>query len=636
MLENFDEDWIDAGTQRNATYTNLDAGEYVFKVTACNSDGIWNETGASMTIIIPPPFWASWWAYSLYVLLGVGLLYALRHYELNRTKLKNQVKLDEVKLKEKEETDRMKSRFFANISHEFRTPLTLILGPSEKILTEDSNENTKKEATLIKRNANRLLTLVNQLLDLSKLEAGKMKLQVSKGNIVSFVRGVAMSFESLAERNNIQMVINSAGDNIELYFDKDKLAKILSNLLSNAFKFTPNGGQVTVTIKPLFNSPFSKRGKQGGSVEIKIKDTGIGISEEELPKLFDRFYQVDASQTREHEGTGIGLALTKELVELHHGNIKVKSNIGDGSEFSIELLHGKEHFSKGEIVEADENFRYTKGIDENILTKKSEFVEEVDSKSFDGEEKIVLIVEDNADVREYIKDSLGSGYRVKEAINGEEGLIKAEQIIPDLIISDIMMPKMDGNDLSKRIKNNEKTSHIPVILLTAKSEQESKLKGLKTGADDYLTKPFDTQELKIRINNLIEIRRKLQDKYGRGDFIPVKKGDEKKLSNLEEQFMSRVIEVIDGHLSEEEFSIEQFGIEVGMDRVQLHRKLKALSGKSPSIYLRSVRLIRAKKMIEEKEGNISEIAYSVGFSSPTYFTKCFREEFGFLPSDLLN
>ena len=252
----------------------------------------------------------------------------------------------------------------------------------------------------------------------------------------------------------------------------------------------------------------------------------------------------------------------------------------------------------------------------------------------DEDKYIVLVVEDNADVREFIKDSLGKEYQIEEASNGEQGVRKAEQIIPDLIISDIMMPKMDGNELTRALKNNEKTSHIPIILLTAKSEQESKLEGLETGADAYLTKPFDTKELQIRINNLISIRRKLQEKYSKGDYVSAKKVEERKLSNLEEQFMSKVMEVIENHLSEEEFSIEQFGEEVGMSRMQLHRKLKALTGKSASYYLRSVRLNKAKKMIEEKSGSISEIAYSVGFSSPQYFTRSFKEEFGFPPSEL--
>jgi len=502
MLENFDEDWIDAGTQRNATYTNLDAGEYVFRVTACNRDGVWNEKGASLKIIIPPPFWATWWAYGLYLIVLGSSLYGIRKYEMNRLNWKNQSKLDEVKLIEREETDKMKSRFFANISHEFRTPLTLILGPIENILSR-SDDETQKQASLVKRNASRLLVLINQLMDLSKLEAGKLELKASKSNIVSFIKGMTMSFESVAERKDITLKVKTTRDEIEIYFDKEKMTKIMMNLLMNAFKFTRDGGQITVTINESDNN----------SVRIKVKDTGVGIAEEELPKLFDRFYQVDSSRTREHEGTGIGLALTKELVDLHHGQISVDSKLGEWTEFTIELRTGSKHLKDEEIVEIEEPIR------DDIIVDKEEFVplsvEEIKETGVIREDKnILLIVEDNADVREYIKDSLGNDFHIEEASNGEQGVRKAEQIIPDLIISDIMMPKMDGNELTRILKNDEKTSHIPIILLTAKSEQESKLEGLQTGADDYLTKPFDTNELQIRIKNLIKIRRKLQNKYG--------------------------------------------------------------------------------------------------------------------------
>ena len=687
MLEGFDKDWVNAGTQRNAVYTNLNAGEYIFRVKACNLDGVWNEEGASLKIIIPPPFWATWWAYSLYVLFGLVALYSIRRYELNRTQLKNQVKLDEVKLKEREETDKMKSRFFANISHEFRTPLTLILGPIQKwrersglinspALQGGDKESPKKfeglqslptelhkDLTITERNARNLLSLVNQLLDLSKLEAGKLDLKASRANIVPCIRGITMSFESIAERKDITLKVKSSSDEIELYFDKEKMIKIMTNLLSNAFKFTPEGGSVTVSInlptprpskggdKALFKAPSSGGDLGVGSdiVEISVRDTGFGISEDELPKLFDRFYQVDSSQTREHEGTGIGLALTKELVELHHGTIMVTSEISVGTEFTVRLPVGRKHLKDDEIVEEEVS------TDEVILNGVKNLLEinETDSSHFDrlsvtdngGEDRnIILVVEDNADVREYIKDSLGDNYQVEEAVNGEQGVRKAEQIIPDLIISDIMMPKMDGNELTKRLKNDEKTSHIPIILLTAKSEQESKLEGLETGADDYLTKPFDTKELRIRINNLIRIRRKLQERYSKGDFVSIKRTEEnlsqpvedkaEKLSDLEEQFMCKVMEVIENHLSEEEFSPEQFAKELYMSRMQLHRKLKALTGKSTSLYVRYFKLLKAKKMIEEKQGNVSEIAYSFGFSSPAYFTKCFKEEFGIPPSEL--
>ena len=656
-LEGFDKDWIDAGTQRNATYTNLDAGEYIFRVTACNADGVWNEEGVSLKIIIPPPFWATWWAYGFYLIIFGSVLYGIRKYEMNRLNWKNQSKLDVVKLKEREETDKMKSRFFANISHEFRTPLTLILGPSESIVQDSNQDEIKKKAGTIKRNANRLLGLINQLLDLSKLEAGKLELKASKSNIVPFIKGITMSFESVAERKDITLKVKLEKKQIELYFDKEKMTKIMTNLLSNAFKFTPEGGAISVSVNEchselgsgsLFNKKMLKQVQHDNCVEIKVKDTGIGISEEELPKLFDRFYQVDSSQTREHEGTGIGLALTKELVELQRGTISVTSEEGVGSEFSIILPVGREHLKDDQII--DENVILTpleqgKNLTEAIVDEapivdslphydKLSLTEKDNEGSED--KNIILIVEDNADVREFIKDSLGNAFQIEEASNGEQGVRKAEQIIPDLIISDVMMPKMDGNELTRILKNNEKTSHIPIILLTAKSEQQSKLKGLETGADDYITKPFITKELQIRIKNLINIRIKLQEKYRRADFIPTNKETEKKLTNLEEQFMSKVMEVIEQYISEEEFTIEDFGKEVGMSRMQLHRKLKALTGKSASNYLRSVRLSKAKKMIEEEKGTISEIAYSVGFSSPQYFTRSFKEEFGYPPSDLIN
>ncbi len=353
-----------------------------------------------------------------------------------------------------------------------------------------------------------------------------------------------------------------------------------------------------------------------------------------MTKLFDRFYQVDNSPTREHEGTGIGLALVKELVELHYGTISVRSKPSEGTEFTVNLPTGRDHLRDYEIAKSPKP-----AVSEFIAGDEEQLNSKINEESVRNElpetQDIILVVEDNQDVREFIKDSLAADFQIEEASNGEQGVRKAEQIIPDLIISDIMMPKMDGNELTRILKNDEKTSHIPIILLTAKSEQQSRLEGLEIGADDYLTKPVNTKELIIRIKNLIRIRQKLQEKYSKADFVPVKKDEEIKLSNLEEQFLSKVMEVIEDHISEEEFTIEQFGKEIGMSRVQLHRKLKALSGKSASHYLRSVRLSKAKQMIKEQKGNISEIAYSVGFSSPQYFTRCFKEEFGYPPSNLM-
>jgi signal transduction histidine kinase/ligand-binding sensor domain-containing protein/AraC-like DNA-binding protein len=653
-MEGIDKDWVYSGSRRYASYPNLEPGEYVFRVKGSNSDGVWNEEGTTVTIIISPPWWKTWWAYSVYAFIFIVALVGVRRYELTRIRLKDKIKLDEAVLAEKEETDKMKSRFFANISHEFRTPLTLILGPAEKILSDDSDD-IKRDVSIIKRNSKRLLQLINQLLDLSKLEAGKLKLEASKGNIVSFVKGAALSFESLAESKDISLKINSDKEFIEMYFDKEKMLKILTNILSNAFKFTPEEGTITVSIttNPPFDSPFTKGGKEEGLVEIKIQDTGIGIAQEEISKLFDRFYQVDNSHTREYEGTGIGLALTKELVELHHGRISVESEkgspgkVGTGwTEFTLEFPLGIDHLSDEEIIEEKQEkdgviLSVAKNLNEEQINKiyisDSSFPPSADSQNDveeNGDKTIILVVEDNYDMRQYIRESLNGNYLIEEAVNGEQGVRKAEKIIPDLIISDMMMPKMDGNQLVKILKNDEKTSHIPIILLTAKAGQEDKLEGLETGADDYLTKPFDIKELQIRIKNLINIRKTLQEKFIKVDYVP--KLNWKKLPSIDEQFINKVLKVIEDHISEEKFNIESLGDEVGMSKTQFYRKLKAITGMPASIYLRTIRLSKAKKMIEGRQGTISEIAYSVGFSSPSYFTKCFKDEFGYPPSETDN
>jgi len=511
----------------------------------------------------------------------------------------------------------MKSSFYANISHEFRTPLMLILGPAEKLLSKITDDDHRKQAGLIKGNATRLLKLINQLLDLSKIEAGKLKLKASPGNIAQFVKGIVMEFESIAEQKDITLKIFLEKEEVEAYFDRDKLEKIISNVMSNAVKFTPKGGTISVSLNLIDHS-----------LEILFKDTGIGIPKNKLPRIFERFYQVDGSHTREYEGTGIGLALTKELVDLHKGQISIDSEEGKWTEVKIYFPLGKDHLSEDEIVE-QADFVISK-----IKPAQVEISSEVEDSLNESlvDKTIVLVVEDNMDVREYIRDALEGVYHVEEAANGEQGLRKAEKYIPDLILSDIMMPKMDGYEMTKRIKQDEKTSHIPVILLTAKSDKDSKLEGLGLGADDYLVKPFDTPELLVRIKNLIETRRFLQEKFSK-DYQVTRKIDKPEISAIDENFMNRILGVIEQHISEEEFSIEDFAMEAAMSRAQIYRKIKGLTGKSPSVYLRSVRLSKAKQMIKRGEGTISEISYSVGFSSPAYFSRCFKEEFGCPPSE---
>jgi DNA-binding response OmpR family regulator len=400
------------------------------------------------------------------------------------------------------------------------------------------------------------------------------------------------------------------------------MEKIVTNLLSNAFKFTPEGGTIVFSVV-----------KQSKEIVLSIKDSGIGIVKERLEKIFDRFYQVDGSHTRKQEGTGLGLALTKELVELHKGKIEVDSDEGKGSTFIVTLPLGKNHLSPEEIIEkdiVDEKGLVEHPLIEEEIASKEKILETDTATSLN--DSLLLIVEDNSDVRHYIRTNIEEKYRIIEAINGEDGLKKAIENIPDLIISDVMMPMMDGFEMCTKIKTNEKTSHIPIIMLTAKATSKDKIEGYEIGADDYIMKPFNTEELRARIKNLIDIRRKLQEKFSIGDYPPKIKN--KRLGKIDEEFMKKIVATIERHIGEEEFTIEEFEGEFAMSRAQFHRKLKAITGKSPSIYLRSVRLAKAKKMIEEQTGNISEIAYSVGFGSPTYFSKCFKEEFGYSPSKL--
>ncbi len=501
-MEGVDPDWVYSdASHRYVTYTNLDPGKYVLRIKGSNNDGVWNEVGTSVSIIITPPWWGTWWAYSLYGLLFLSTLYGLRRYELNRLSFKNQVKMDEAVLREREEMDRMKSNFFANISHEFRTPLTLILGPIKQISEKIKDNKTKNELKIIYKNAGKLLRLVNQLLDLSKVESGNMKLQTVPQNIVSVIKILVLSFSSYAERKKIKLKFDSTEEEIITYIDKEKIEKIVTNILSNAFKFTPEDGQIEVNVTRYFSSSNSNSHSEPalpsgrlvsespsestklkrvqlddqGFVGISIRDTGIGIPKEKLSKIFDRFYQVDDTHKREQEGTGIGLALTKELIELHKGKIEVESEDNKGSKFSVYIPLGKKHLFPQEIVESIETQRKVTDLvieeyDNELKKKKLEL-----DFSFNNEKPVLLIVEDNYDLRKYIIEILSEYYKISEAEDGEEGFRLSIEQIPDLIISDVMMPKMDGYELCDKLKINERTSHIPIILLTAKATSDDKI-----------------------------------------------------------------------------------------------------------------------------------------------------------------
>jgi signal transduction histidine kinase/DNA-binding response OmpR family regulator/ligand-binding sensor domain-containing protein len=635
-MEGLIDDWILIGTERKASFTNLVPGNYVFRVKGSNNDGIWNEKGTSIQVTILPPWWRTWWAYSIYVIIFVLMLYALRRYDLKRQRLKSELALEYEHSQKLQDIDRMKSRFFANISHEFRTPLTLILGPIEKLLSKVVDTETQNELSIMQRNAKCLQRLINQLLDLSKLEAGGMTIQANEINIVELVYGYVQSFESLAERKGIELNFRAEEENISAFVDRDKIEKILNNLLSNALKFTNEGGLVEVAVGSS-NGTTKTYSVYSDLIIIKVSDTGIGIPPSRIEKIFDRFYQIDDSQKREHEGTGIGLALTKELVELHHGQIMVKSEVGKGTIFSISLPLGRDHFQVIETVDDQ--------LDTSLSTVKEKehtHIEETATDYADNSEQpllgktgkpIVLIVEDNPDMRAYISSHLDEYYKILEAEDGQQGFDKAIEAIPDLIISDVMMPKMDGFELCDKIKTDSCTSHIPVILLTARAESEDRIEGLQTGADDYLIKPFDAKELQVRVKNLIEQRVKLRKRF----FKEIVLGSQEiRIDSPDEQFIKRLFNICQQHIAEADFNVDILGKEAGMSRSQLHRKLKGLTDQSATEFIKTLRLRRAALLIMESHENISKIAYEVGFNNLSYFNKSFKELFGQTPSDFLH
>ncbi|MCP5104257.1 MAG: response regulator [bacterium] len=551
--------------------------------------------------------------------------------------------------RELEEMDKAKSRFFANISHEFRTPLTLIMGPLEQILSDNPQKEMKAKARLMLRNSQRLLNLINQLLELARLDSGKMKLEVSEQNIVPFLRNIVMCFESLAAQNKLDLIFNNEDENMPVYFDTEKLEKIITNLLSNAFKYTSAEGSITVTVR----KDAGTGGFPSGCVEISVRDTGTGIPGNQLPHIFDRFYRVEGGHEHKHKGSGIGLALIKELVELHHGEIDVRSSCREdhnrGTEFFLRLPMGDEHFEPGEIVEiveiaAPEDQLPVRKEPSPAYIYTSEEVEEEDvpDESTEaaaggpptGKEKksLILVVDDNPDVRIYIKGALEPRFKVVEAADGKEGILRAKEILPDLIVSDVMMPETDGYELCRVLKKDILTSHIPIILLTARVSEESVLEGLETGADDYITKPFSTSVLTVRVGNLIELRRRLQlERKNRMAFLP----EDIPVSPMDDEFYKKLQDTVETHLSDPDFNVEALSRVLQMSQATLYRKVQALTGKSPTLFIRIYRLKRAAQLLGAGVGSVSQVAVKAGFSAPSYFAKCFKEQFHRLPSELL-
>lgn len=627
-LQGNDEGWSQWTSKPEKEYTNLASGDYLFRVRSKNVYGIiGSEDTFAFTIL--SPWYFSWWAYFIYALLFLGILYKIRKYELRRINKNHILQLERVEYGKLKELDQLKSQFFANISHEFRTPLTLILGQIDSVMSSAIDNKEKGKLQVANRNAKRLLTLINQLLDLSKLEAGSMELNAEQHNIVSFLKSLFFSFESLAEAQKISLKFESEYQNIPVVFDPDKMEKVFYNLVSNAIKFTFPNGEIKVSLKLIKTS----------EVVIQIKDTGPGIPSDRLPHIFDRFYQVDSSMTREHEGTGIGLALTKELVELHKGTISVDSIENEGSTFTLFFPLGDFAIEKESLIDLEH-----KNIsEENILdilnthdqlSEKNKFIQNsAENKILSHRQEFILIVEDNPDVRLYIREQLENDYQIIEADNGEQGVILAQNEIPDLIVTDVMMPKMDGYQFCKAIRSDEKTSHIPIIMLTAKAGLDDKIEGLETGIDAYLTKPFSAKELTVRVRNLIQQRNQLRKRFSKATVI---RPSEVSAVSADQVFLNKAVSFIEAHYADEKFSVEMLAEEVNMSVSQLNRKLNALINQPPGQLIRSLRLQRAADLLIKKAGTVAEICYKVGFNDQSYFSRSFKKQFGVSPSEYRN
>lgn len=632
FLDGFDEDWNYIGNRRDATYTNLPAGDYVFRVKASNSDGYWNNKGASIKITVLPPWWKTFYAYFAYIVIIILLFKAFYHFLSLHVNLKNNLILEQIEKENDKQLYQAKLQFFTNISHEFRTPLTLIIGPLDKLMRSNiNNPKLQKQFKLMEANTKRLLRLINQLMDFRKVESGKLTMSVAKHDIVEITNKIADCFMDKAENNSINFTVNSTVDQIYVYFDLEKYDIILHNLLSNAFKFTQDHGNIAVAIglNTIEDEEF---------VEISVTDDGKGMSEENVKQIFEEFYQVDQDQN----GTGIGLSLTEKLVALHKGHIKVESSIGKGSRFTVSLRLGQEHFKPTDFYLPENN---TNGIDGDI--DKTHAVDEYNLDVLDHNNPVqehyifknqkrtikILLVEDNDELRNYLKENLENYYSVYEAKDGVEGLKECIRVNPDLVISDVMMPNKNGVEMCRDLKTDIRISHIPIILLTAKTSFEYRIEGLKTGADAYIDKPFDMSLLEVQIVNLLESRERLRERFGNEiNIVP----SEISCSSADDRFLGRAIQIVEEHLTESEFSVEDFVREIGMSRSSLHIKLKALTNKSTTEFIRSIRLKTAAALLKQSNQSISEIAYITGFATPPYFTKCFKKFFGKLPTDYRN
>lgn len=629
QMEGFDKNWYYTDASRlSATYTYLKPGTYVFRVKASNNDGVWNEQGREIKIVILPPFWKTKLAYVIYFLIIVSLLYLLRNYMLNQYKLRTKIEIDQMKL-----------NFFGNISHEFRTPLTLIAGPLDYLLEHQSDTDRIKEykyLTMMKRNVDRLLHLINKVLDIKNLDSGFRNVFLKNGDIIQFIISLAESFNFKAEQKDIRFNVMMHQTNFETWFDPDVLDKIISNLLSNAFKFTPERGAITIeaTVYELETEPWKKEKElslfltTSNFIKLTVKDNGIGIPAEQKEKVFERFFQSD-NHPGLLGGSGIGLALVKELIDLVGGKINVESSLGVGSCFTVWIPIGK-HLTESTgstsfVVQEESIPKFSKTI---LPINQNQYESEVSKTDESADKPLILIIEDNIDMGLFVADMLQNNFQLLEASNGKSGFELALEHIPDLIISDIMMPDMDGLEMCKLIKSNERTNHIPVILLTALSTEEYQVEGLFAGADDYIMKPFNSKNLQLRVMNMIKSRQLMREKFSLVDFI----ANPSLAKSLDNEFINKIRGIVEKHIDDSDFDPQKFADEVGMSRTQFYRKVKAITNQTVNDFIFSVRINMSIKLLLTENMNISEAAYAVGFKTPDHFSKVFRAHMGVPPS----
>jgi len=691
LLEGFDDEWIFLGNQNMANFTSIPGGSYTLKIRAANNEGFWNNNETSIKITIIPPFYQNSWFIILLIMFAFGSFILFYYYRINqiksqKIKLENLVKerTKEIELKNeqlKDQTEKLndtnieleektkalenqseelrvinnrllkqknelellnkevrsanqaKLNFYTNISHELRTPLTLIIGPLESLLHKEKLSGyAKDQLDMMHRNSNRLLNLINQLLDFRKLETENMKLTVAEGDIIRYLKEIYALFKNLAKKNNISYTFNSQINELIILFDSDKVEKIVSNLLSNAFKYTPSGGKVEISLS------LTESHKSQSKFQIAISDTGIGISQDKISHVFERYYSA-SDLNMNVTSTGIGLALTKELVELHKGSISVISQVSSenntkgGSKFIVELPISRSSYHKNERIQINGAYKtllnHKMDITSDVETLGTQLANLPKESNENDNRPAVLIVEDNKDMNSFIKSILMKYFRTISAKNGKEAIEILQDNSFSLIISDVMMPEINGIDFCKYVKDNIKSSHIPVILLTAKTDTESQIAGLRTGADDYITKPFNSKILIEKINNLILIRKRLWEKFNKQIvFTP----EDLTPNTLDVKLLANIKKVVERHISNPELDVSLFAQEVGMSKSILYEKLKSLTGKTINEFISSIRLKKAAKLILEGELNISEISLEVGYMDPNYFSKAFKKHFGVVPS----